>query len=258
MEGGGGHRKRGFNFPQLANTDVIGVVDSDYGHALDAIIGPAYGGDDDTYLLADPNSYHRYFFVIRDPMYVIAIDELEPGHTVRFHCYESPTATKISEALFTNSKARYELLYPQSGFSSTENGDPIVFTTDSPQLMFLCHPNPSGMDFSKSYSGGLVTVDIGRDKVVYNPRGGTYTQGNISGDARLFAERTGGALIFKATNATGSQYSVSCDVEVNVSISGNQASIYVYGIGAHTVTITSPYGTHVFSIDAGQTTSRLL
>ena len=243
---------RGYMHPQFADLDVIGEVDSDYGHALDAIIGPAYNEPGST-VLSDPFSYHRYFFVIRDPMYVLAVDELESGHTVAFRCWANPSASKVSEDVFTNANARYELLYPQSGFTSAATGRPIVFTTGSPQVMFLCHPSRSGVTFSKSYPGGLAEVDVGEDKIIYNPSGLTYSQGDISGNAKLFAERAGGALIFMATEAAGSEYGVSCSAAVNMSVSGNKASIYVYGSGTHTVTVTSPFGPDVFDIEAGQT-----
>jgi hypothetical protein len=184
---------------------------------------------------------------------VLAVDELESGHTVAFNCWANPSATKMSEDLFLNTNSRYELLYPQSGFTSAATGRPIVFTTTSPKLMFLCHPSRSGVTFSKSYPGGLAEVNVGSDKIIYNPDGLTYSQGNISGNAKLFAERTGGALIFKATQAAGSQYGVSCAVPVNMSVSGNEASIYVYGSGTYTVTVTSPFGPDIFDIEAGQT-----
>ncbi len=237
---------RGWQVPALAGTDCIGAVDSDYGHALDAIIGTAYPA-------GTVDNYHRYLFVIRDPMYVLVVDELEPGHTIAFNCYAESGASKQAEGLYTSSRARYELMYPQSGFTSSSGTAPIVLTTTSPQLMFLAHANPSGVSVTKSYSGGQMIATIGQDNIVYNPSGGTYSQGDISGNAKLFAERAGGALIFMATEAAGSEYGVSCSAAVNMSVSGNKASIYVYGSGTYMVTVASPFGPDTFNIEAGQT-----
>ena len=241
---------RGYEVLELADTDVIGAVDSDYGHALDAIIGPAYPA-------GTVDNYHRYFFVIRDPMYVLVVDELEAGHTITFHCYAEQRASRQSEGLYTSSHARYEVMYPQSGFSSSSEAEPIVLTTTSPHLMFLAHSNPSGVSVTKSYSGGQMIATIGQDDIVYNPAGRTYSHGDISGNAKLFAERNGAALIFQTTKAIGSQYGISCDATVNISVSGRNASIYIYGTGTHDVKITSPYGVDTFEIQANQTVEGL-
>lgn len=231
---------RGHMHPEFANLDCVGAVDSAYGHAIDAIIGPAYTVFDYT----DLNAYRRYFFVIRDPMYVISIDDIEPGHTAKF----------IGQN--TGSGELCDLLYPQGAtFSGTR---PLNYTTTSPHFAVLCHPTPAGVTVTKNYADGDLIAGIGSDTVVYNPDASTFTHGSISGNALLFAERTGGAIIFKATAASGTQYGVNCDVLVNMSVSGNQASIYVYGQGMHTVTVTSPYGTDVFDIEAGKTVLKSL
>ena len=243
--------KRGYEVPELAGTDCIGAVDSDYGHAIDAIIGPAYPE-------GTVKNYHRYFFVIRKPMYVLVVDEVEPGHEIAFHCYADKETTRQADGLFTSPNARYEVMYPKEGFTSTEASDPIVLTTKSPQLMLLVHPNPSGVEIAKSYPAGRMAATIGQDTVIYNPKGNRYSSEEISGDARLFAQRAGGALIFQATNARGSQYGVRCDAAVNVSVSGEKASIYVYGDGVHKVTVTSPAGTKTFDILAGRTVELFL
>jgi hypothetical protein len=250
--------KRGYEVPSLANTDVVGIVDSDYGHALDAVVGPAYSSP----TLTDPNSYHRFFFVIRNPMYVLVADELESGHSTVFNCYTESGLTKsVAGDYFTSSRARYELLYPPSpGFdSSSASSHPITFTTSSPQLLVLVHPNSSAVSFSKTFpSSNLVAAVIGTDTIVYNPSGGSYSQSGISGNAKLFAQRTGGAIIFKATTAAGSQYGISCDVPVNISVKDRNASIYVYGTGSHTVNVTSPFGSVSWVIVAGQTVGKSL
>lgn len=242
---------RGYQVPELAGTDCIGSVDSDYGHALDAIIGPAYPA-------GTVDSYHRYLFVIRNPMYVLVVDELSSGHKIDFNCYAESGAIKEAEGLYISPRARYELMYPQSGFTSSSGTAPIVFTTASPNLMFLAHANPSGVSVSKSYSGGQMIATIGQDDIVYNPSGDTYSHGDISGNAKLFTERTGGAIIFQATTASGSQYGISSDAVVNMSVSDGRASIYVYGTGLHTVKINSPHGVDEFNIQAGQTVERTL
>ena len=104
--------KRGYQVPELTGTDCIGAVDSDYGHAIDAIIGPAYPG-------GTVKDYHRWFFVIRNPMYVLVVDEVEPGHTLQFNCYAEKGAVREAAGLYTSPHARYELLYPQEGFTSS-------------------------------------------------------------------------------------------------------------------------------------------
>jgi hypothetical protein len=203
-------------------------------------------------------NYHRYFFVIRKPMYVLVVDEVEPGHEIAFHCYADKETTRQSEGLYTSPNARYELLYPKADFTSSEESSLILLTTTAPRLLFLAHPNPSGVEVKKNYSGGQTIATIGEDTVVFNPEGGKYSQGKISGDAKLFAERAGGAIIFQAANAKGSQYGVRCDAAVNVSVSGEKASIYIYGDGVHKVTVTSPTGIKTFDIRAGRTVEKLL
>lgn len=237
---------RGYQIPELAGTDCIGAVDSDYGHAIDAIITPAYPE-------GTVDSYHRYMFVIRDPMYVLVADDLSPGHTVGFNCFAEQGTVKEAEGLYRSTNARYELMYPQSGFTSSNEVSPILLTTKSPDLLFMAHPNPSGISLSKKYSGRQMISTIGQDEIVYNPEGEIYSHGGISGNARLFAERTDGAMIFQATNASGSQYGIICDEFVNMSVSKGKASIYIYGTGVHKIKITSPSGVNEFEIEAGRT-----
>ena len=239
---------RGYEIPALANTDCYGAVDSDYGHLIEADIASAYapGVVDD---------YKRFLIVLRNPMYALSLDELESGHSIRYHMYMEQNVSKSSADLYTSDLCDYEVMYPASGFTSSSSR-PIWVDTSSQQLLFLINPPKSSV--SKSVTGGDLVATIGSDDIVYNPDGSSYTHGNISGNAKFFAERTGGALILKATSATGSQYSVSCNNAVNMSVSGAKASIYVYGSGTYDVTVTSPAGTDVFSIDAGETVSRVL
>jgi len=244
---------RGYQAYALITADCIGAVDSDYGHAIDAVMGGIYPA-----ITSGIDGYHRYFFVIRNPMCVLVADELEAGHTANSLSYSEMPLTKVSDSLYTSTESRHELLYPASGFTASGT-DPISITTTSQKLLWMVHSNPSGVTFAKSYPGNLCVATIGSNTVIYNPTGGTYTQGNVSGNAKLFAQSTGGAIIFKATSATGSQYGVSCDVAVNLSAKGRKASICVYGTGNHTVTVTSPYGTDAFAnIPAGQTVARVL
>ena len=240
--------QRGYEVPELADTDVIGIVDSDYGHALDADIAAAY---------SQVSDYHRFVVVIRDPMYMIIADDLESGHTVDFLCYNEGVPSRQAADLYTSDFARYQLLYPSTGYTSSTSIDPITISTSSADLAFLLHTNPSA-SVSTSYSGGVVTADIGSDEVVYNPSSGSYDNGTISGNAKFFAERSGSALIVKATTAEGSEYSISCDSPVSMAVTDRKASIYVYGSGTQTVTVDSSYGTDVFDIPAGQTVTRLL
>jgi hypothetical protein len=174
----------------------------------------------------------------------MVVDDLESGHTAKFHGYNA------------DSSAHYEMLYPEG--ASLSGSRPMTYSTSSSQLMFLCHPSPSGVNISKSYSSGDVIADIGDDTVIYNPDGSSFNHSGISGNALLFAERSGGALIFKTTSATGSQYGISCNAVVNISVSDDKASLYVYGTGTYQVTVTSPYGTDVFNIDAGEMVEKTL
>jgi PKD repeat protein len=253
-KGGAMDDLRGYQADLLKFADCVGAVDSDYGNALDVVLGRVYssvitGGDD---------GYRRYLFVIRDPMYVLVADEVESGHTTTSKFFCGMPMTKVSDSLYTTTLSRNELLYPASGFTAS-GGEPISISTTGGRLLWMVHANPSGVSFSKSYPGNVCVATIGSDTVVYNPTGGTYSQSGISGNAKLFSQRTGGALIFKATSATGSQYGVSCDVAVNLSVKGRKASICVYGTGNHTVTVTSPYGTDAFAnVPAGQTVARVL
>ena len=41
---------------------------------------------------------------------------------------------------------------------------------------------------------------------------------------------------------------------MNMSVSGERASIYIYGAGEHTLTVTSPAGPQTFKVPAGETT----
>jgi len=251
--GGAMDDQRGYQAYALATTDCIGAVDSDYGHALDEVMGGIYST-----ITSGNDGYHRYMLVLRDPMYVLIADELESGHTANFIFHTELPITKVSESLYTSNMSRNELLYPASGFTATGLSD-ISITTTSPQLLWMTHANPSGVTFNKSYPGNLCVATIGADTVVYNPTGGNYTQGSISGNAKIFAQRTGNALIVKATSATGAQYGVSCTAAVNMSVKGRKASIYVYGTGSQTVTVTSPYGTDAFAnVPAGQTIAKVL
>jgi len=237
---------RGYEIPSLADTDCIGAVDSDYGHAIDAIVGPSYHHEDlATPILTDPNSYHRYFFVMQDPMYIMVVDELESGHTIDFPVLANPTPNKISDTRYTNGNAQYELLYPATVQPTTTSFDNkfIVFTTDQPNMMFVCVPN-SSPSISSSLNGSITTATIGSDTIKYDTAGSNY---------KLFAESSGGALFFQATNVSGAQYGVSCSSPVNMSISGKKASIYIYGTGTKTVTVTSPDGTDVWQLEAGKT-----
>jgi len=244
---------RGYQAYDLAKADCIGAVDSDYGHAIDGVMGGIYPA-----ITSGLDGYHRYFFVIRNPMCVLVADEIESGHTASSYHFSELPMTKVSDSLYTSSMSRHELLYPASGFTASGT-DPILITTTSPQQLWMVHSNPSGVSFSKSYPGNLCVATIGSNTVIYNPTGGTYSQSGISGNAKLFAQSTGGAIICKATSATGSQYGVSCSAAVNLSAKGRKASIYVYGTGTKTVTVTSPYGTDAFAnIPAGQTVARVL
>ena len=232
---------RGFNHPEFANLDVVGAVDSDYGHALDAIIGPAY----ELFDPADLDAYRRYFFVIRDPMYVIVVDDIEAGHTARFHGYKA------------SNEAHYEMLYPEGAQLAGDR--PMTFTTKSPQLMFLCHPSPSGVSIEKRYVSGDVLVKVGADSIVFNPDGSTYAHGKQRGNALLFAERPGGALIFKTSETQGSQYGLVCKTgKASMSVSGDEATLHVYGTGDHTVSVRSPRGDMSFTVEAGTTVARSL
>jgi len=239
--------KRGYQVPELATADCIGAVDSDYGHALEGILGGVYG---------QVTNYSRFVFTIRNNMYVLIADELDSGHTSDFRCWMDSPANKQSEGLFTNSSARYEVMYPSSGYTSSAGTAPLDITTSSNRILVLVHPNPSGVSVSKSYPGTVVSMTIGSDTVVYNPGDGGYSTGGISGDAKLFAQRTGGALICKATTASGSQYGLTSGVRVSMSVSGDKASIYAYGTGS--VTISSPYGTDIYNVTAGQTIKKTL
>jgi len=244
---------RGYEAYALATADCIGAVDSDYGHAIDAVMGGLYST-----ITSGLDGYHRYFFVIRNPMCVLVADEVEAGHSISSRFYSEPPLTKVSDSLYTTSESRNELLYPASGFTAVGT-DPLSITTTNQRLLWMVHSNPSGVTFSKSYPGSVCVATIGSNTVIYNPTGGTYNQSGISGNAKLFAQSTGGAIICKATSATGSQYGVSCSLPVNLSVKGRKASICVYGTGNQTVTVTSPYGTDTFAnVPAGQTVAKVL
>jgi len=245
---------RGYEVPEFITADCIGAVDSTYGHAIDAVMGGIYGAFDNL------DDYHRYFFVLEDPLCVLVADDVESGHTIDFWNYKEQNVTKVSDDVYTSASpsARYELLWPQSGYIASLAGDYMKITTTGQYLLWMVHTAPEGVSFSKSFSGGKVTATIGSNTVVYNPAGSSYT-GTPSGNAILFAQKTGGAVIFKATSATGSQYGLSCNVRANLSASGRKAQIYVYGTGTQTVTVTSPYGTDTFAgVPAGQTVSKVL
>jgi PKD repeat protein len=242
--------KRGYEVPELGTADCTGAVDSDYGHIIEAVMGGIY---------QPVTNYSRYMFVIRNKMYVITVDELDSGHTSDFRVFPGINTAKQSSDLYTNSMTRFELIYPSSGYTSSEASHPIDITTSSNKIMFLTHPNPSGVSFSKSYPGNLAKLTVGSDTIIYNPTGGSYSESGISGNAKLFAQRTGGAIICKATSATGSQYGLSCSAATSMSVSGRKAQIFVYGTGNYTVTVTSPYGTDAFAnVPAGQTVSKVL
>ena len=244
---------RGYQAYALANADCIGAVDSDYGNVLDEVLGGIYST-----ITTGNDGYHRYLLVLRDPMYVLVADEVESGHSISSRFHSEPPLTKVSDSLYTSNLSRDELLYPASGFTAV-GLDPLSITTTNQRLLWMVHANPSGVSFSKSYPGNLCVATIGSDTVIYNPTGGTYSQSGISGNAKFFAQRTGGAIIVKATSATGSQYGASCAAAVNLSVKGRKASIYVYGTGSQTVTVTSPYGTDTFAnVSAGQTVAKVL
>ena len=75
--------------------------------------------------------------------------------------------------------------------------------------MFLAHPNPAGVKIAKSYPGEQMTATIGADRIVYNPTGREYSQGKISGNARLFASARRADL--PGQQRQGSQYGVRCN-----------------------------------------------
>ncbi len=239
---------RGYEVPSLANVDCYGAVDSDYGHTIDADLAAAYHSS----VVSD---YHRFLVVIRDPMYVISLDDLESGHTMEYRLHSELAVSQASSDRWTSDLAYFELMYPTSGYTSS-NGDPITVSTSSSDLMFLIDPGKQTV--SKSTSGGQLIASVGSDSMVYNPGGGSYTHGSMSGNAIFLSQRSGGALIVKATSATGDEYGVSCNNAVNMSVKGRNASIYVYGTGTPTVTVTSPYGTDIFDIAAGETVSKIL
>ena len=149
------------------------------------------------------------------------------------------------------------MLYPEGAQLAGDR--PMTFTTKSPQLMFLCHPSPSGVAIEKRHVSGDVLVKVGADSIVFNPDGSTYAHGKQRGNALLFAERPGGALIFKTSQTLGSQYGLVCKTgKASMSVSGDEATIHVYGTGDHTVSVRSPSGDTSFTVEAGTTVARSL